>query len=89
MTRRSILGKQIRSVVFRHELIIFVSPSPNVQGAMNKAAPYQHPEVMSCLSHFFKSCNDFGTEYPERFHQGKYGLQMPEAMVALIATAVS
>ena len=42
MTRRSILGKQIWSVVFRHELIIFVSPSPNVQGAMNKAAPYCH-----------------------------------------------
>ena len=69
--------------------IYFPSPLSNLQGTVNKAAPYQHPEVTSCLSHFFKGRNDFGGVYPERFRQGKYGLQMPEAMVALIATAVS
>jgi len=56
---------------------------------MNKAAPYQHPEITLCLSHFFGSRNDYGTEYSDRFHRGKYGLQMPQPMVALIATAVS
>ena len=56
---------------------------------MNKAAPYQHPEITSCLSHFFKGRNDFGVEYSDKLNQGKYGLQMPQSMVALIATAVS
>ena len=59
------------------------------QGAANKVAPYQHPEIISCLSHFFKGRYNFGAKYPERFDRGKYGLQMPQAMVALIATAVS
>jgi hypothetical protein len=42
-----------------------------------------------CLSRFFKGRGGFHTEFSERFHQGKYGLQMPQPMVALIATAVS
>lgn len=59
------------------------------QGAANKAAPYQHPEITSCLSRLFKGRYDLSAKYPERFDRGKYGLQMPQAMVALIATAVS
>ena len=61
----------------------------NLQGAANKTAPYQHPKIMHCLSCFFKGCSNFHAEFSERFHQGKYGLQMPQPMVALIATAMS
>lgn len=61
----------------------------DVQGTTNNAAPYQHPEMTLCLSRFFKGRGGFHVEFSERFHQGKYGLQMPQPMVALIATAVS
>ena len=64
--------------------------SPNVQGARNKGAPYQDPEIASCISQFFKSCSSYGAEYAPKLSRGKnYGLLMPPAMVALVATAVS
>ncbi|KAF9787517.1 hypothetical protein BJ322DRAFT_1019917 [Thelephora terrestris] len=57
-------------------------------GTPNKAAPYQHPEITSCISHFFKGRNSYGVAYSAQIHHGKYGAEMPQAMVALVTTAI-
>jgi len=90
MMRYSILGGQHRSVISLMRTIRILSSYllTELQGVANRTAPYQHPEITSCLSRFFRGRTDYAAEYPERFHRGKYGLQMPQAMVALIATAV-
>ena len=50
--------------------------------------PLQHPEIASCLSRFFRGRNSYGMEYSAQFPKGRYGHQMPEAIVALVTTAV-
>ena len=63
------------------------SPNPLTfkQGAIDAGAPYQRQEVFLALRHFFKG-NDL---MKDRLPTGMYGTQIPEAMVALTATAVS
>ena len=42
-----------------------------------------------CLSHFFNGTRSLGVKYQENLPHGKYGPEVPEAMVALTAVAVS
>lgn len=68
----------------------FYHYSPSTQGARNRGAPYQDPEISSCISHFFKGRSSYGAEYAPKIPRGKnYGLLMPPTIVALVTTAVS
>jgi len=46
-------------------------------------------EMFAALAHFFKGREAVGVLYKERMPDGIYGIQIPDAMVALTATAVS
>lgn len=58
------------------------------QGAVDTAAPYQHPEFMVALAHYFKGRDAVGVLFEEQMPNGDHGPQVPDAMVALTATAV-
>jgi hypothetical protein len=59
------------------------------QGGVDCAAPYQHLEMFASLAHFFKGRDAVGIMYKDQFQTGVHGIQIPDAMVALTATAVS
>ena len=59
------------------------------QGVVDNAAPYQHPEMFVALARFFKNRESVGVVYKELMPSGIYGTQVPDAMVALTAVAVS
>jgi len=59
------------------------------QGAVDTATPYQHPEIFTALAHFFKGREAVGVLYKESMPTGIHGTQIPDAMLALTATAVS
>ena len=60
-----------------------------LKGAADTAAPYQHPEMFVALAHFFKGREPVGVLYKESMPTGVHGTQIPDAMLALTATAVS
>jgi len=45
--------------------------------------------MFAALAYHFKGCEAVGVVYEERILNGIYGTQVPDAMVALTATAVS
>lgn len=57
-------------------------------GNLNPATPYQHPEMFVALSYFFKNQGSVGIVFEESLPMGKYGRQLPDAMVALTATCI-
>jgi len=59
------------------------------QGAVDTAAPYQHPEILAALAFFFKGRESVGVIFKGRMPNGIHGTQIPDAMLGLIATAVS
>ena len=58
------------------------------QGTIDTAAPYQHPEFMAALAYYFKGRDAVGVLFKEQMPNGDHGPQVPDAMVALTATAV-
>ena len=46
-------------------------------------------EMFAVLAHFFKGREAVSILYKDRFQTGVHGTQIPDAMVALTATAVS
>ena len=56
---------------------------------MDAAAPYQHPEMFVALAYFFKGRDTVGVLYKDSMPTGIHGAQIPDAMLALTATAVS
>jgi len=59
------------------------------QRTVDTAAPYQHPEMFAALAYFFKGREAVGILYKESMPTGIHGTQIPDAMLALTATAVS
>jgi hypothetical protein len=45
--------------------------------------------MYSCLSYLFTGARSLGVKNRAKFPHGKYGIEMPEAMVAVTAVAVS
>ena len=45
--------------------------------------------MFAALAHYFRGREAVGVMYKERIPEGIYGSQLPDAMVALTATAVS
>ena len=56
---------------------------------MDTSLPYQHPEMFVALAYFFKDREAVGVLCGEFMPSGVHGTQIPDAMLALTATAVS
>ena len=85
-------GKTVGVSTFqRHRHVSLPEPRSLIspQGAIDTAAPYQHPEIFAALAYFFKGRESVAVMYGDRIPNGIHGAQIPDAMVALIATAVS
>jgi len=78
---------------FFRELIayIFMQTEPQ-QKKLDSDNPFHHPVIVSVIrDEFFQKASSFGNMYPELFvsqHESRSEPELPDAMVALVATAV-